>query len=403
MKRLLVTFCAAAVLFTSTAPMRAEVFPLQYHSGNPSERGLSVGMCEAVSLAAPPIGLWLPRNAGTDPVFAKWETPLAESGFVYLAATKGPDRRYESLFVDTDGDGNLADESPVKRNEQGWQDVFGPIELVFPGQGPDLKYSIVVQARTVIYMSFPARNVTSLLVETACWYEGDVTLDGRTCRVLLVDEHCNGVFDDVSMTLEKADSIAIGEGDSEDVRQCCFGKYIQVGGKIYHPIPRRTGEAIEFAPPEPFAAGIVRLTGAATTLRLAGENGDLTFDLVDGKTSVPVGKWIPKSWTLTREDAGGVRWTLEAVDFPAKTAFEVVETAESVLDTGEPVNARTGWAGYSQGVNGAPAKPVYFFAIGGRIGEVMHITRNGSRPPVPVLHIRSDNGAYDESVAFEYG
>jgi len=398
-----VGFSILVIILTAGPAARSEQFKLEYRSGDLSARGVSTGQCEAVSLPGPPAGVSLPANAGIEPIFAKWETPLAKDGFVYLAATKKEENGlYESLFVDTNFDGNLADESPIAHAKIG-AERFVPVELVFPGHGTDLRYSIAVQVRRVDYLSSPPRTVTTLVVSAACWYEGDVTLDGQTYRIALVDGNANGAFDDASMDPKEADLIAIGAGNRASVKERCVGKYIQVGGKVYHPKPARMGGAVEFLPPEPFATGTVRLTGEAATLTLAGENGELSFDLVEGRAAFPVGKWMPKSWTLSRKDVEGASWTLEAVDFPAKTAFEVGDGRESVLDTGEPVNARTGWAGYSEGVNGGPVKPVYFFAIGGRIGEVVHATRDGKRPPAPVLHIRSADGAYDESVAFKYG
>jgi len=396
-------FCVLAVILTATAPAHSEPFKLEYRSGDPSERGISPGEREAVPLAALPEGVSLPPNAGVNPFFAKWETPLAKGGFVYLAATKNEENGlYESLFVDTNCDGKLADESPIASIERG-PERFAPVDLVFPGQGTDLRYRIAVQVRTVGYMSYPAREVTTLVVQSDCWYEGDVILDGQTYRIALVDGTANGVFDDTSMDLSKVDFIAIGEAGAKTLDHRCMGKYIQIGGKIYHPKPARFGGGIEFLPPEPFTTGTVRVNGEATSLTLASENGELSFDLVDGKAAFPVGKWIPKFWTSTRKDADGASWTLKAVDFPPRTIFEVIDGRESILDTGEPVNARIGWAGEYRGVTDGPMKPVYFFAIGGRIGEVVHVTRNGARPPAPVLRIRSADGAFDETVAFEYG
>ena len=395
---IVVSVTAIALLVTVSAP--AEEFKLEYRSSdNPQSAGIITSSKATTPLPKLPDGVSLPENAGVEPVFAKWQTPLAKEGFVYLAAAKSSETSgYDKVFVDADCDGNLPDESPLSPTDRAG--VFGPVEVVFPRHDVPLRYRIKVAIHSVEFFGRGTHSDTSLNVEPACWYEGNVTLDGKEYRVALVDGTADGSFDDTSMDLSKVDYIAVGDKGSKVLDHRCMGKYIQMGGKIYRPRPPRFGGSIEFVPAEPFATGVVQATHEATSLTLAGENGELSFDLVNRKAQFPVGKWMPKSWALERKDAGGVPWTLEGQGFPAKAVFDITAGTEAALDIGEPVNARVAWAGY---FDGEEQKPVFAFTMGGRLGEVIHVTRNGARPPAPILRIRSADGAFDESVAFEYG
>jgi len=373
-------------------------FKLEYRSSaDPRSAGIITSSKATTPLPKLPDGVSLPENAGVDPVFAKWQTPLAKEGFVYLAAAKSAERSgYDRVFVDADGDGNLADESPLSPTDR--HNVFGPVEVVFPGHGVPLKFCIKVEVATVAFTGEGMRSETTLNVEPVCWYEGNVTLDGKEYRVALVDGTANGAFDDTSMDLSNVDYIAVGEKGAKDLDHRCMGKYIQMGGKIYHPRPARFGGRIEFLPPEPFATGTVRINGEAASLTLAGENGQLSFDLVNGRAQFPVGKWMPKSWALERKDADGGRWTLDGMDFPSTAVFEVAPRAESAIDIGEPVNATAAWTGF-----GEPGERVFEFAMGGRMGEQVRIGKDDDRAPAPSLHIRSADGSYDRTVSFKYG
>ena len=76
--------------------------------------------------------------------------------------------------------------------------------------------------------------------------------------------------------------------------------------------------------------------------------------------------------------------------------FTVAQDKEVSLPFGEPI--------YSM-VQTNKSGSVYSFEqkLEGRQGERVTLTRNGSQPPPPKLHIRSRDGSYDRSLSSEYG
>ena len=76
--------------------------------------------------------------------------------------------------------------------------------------------------------------------------------------------------------------------------------------------------------------------------------------------------------------------------------FTVTADKEASLPFGEPI--------YST-VQANKSGSIYAFEqrLQGRQGERVTLTRNGSQPPPPKLHIRNRDGTYDRSISSEYG
>ena len=61
-----------------------------------------------------PQGVSLPEFVGEGQLFGKWKTPMVPAGFLWLAIDKNRNSSlYGQLFIDSDADGSLADETAV--------------------------------------------------------------------------------------------------------------------------------------------------------------------------------------------------------------------------------------------------------------------------------------------------
>ena len=314
---------------STSAP--AEEYELQYrYVQKPSREGVhgSTGKMEVLDSA--PKGVALPQSAGSEPVFCKWKTPLAKDGFIYVAfARSGRNPWRDRIVVDANCDGKLADETPAEPfMTQGRMDFshYGPIEVKFPAAEGTTAY----HATFSLYASVPSQRAA--WVRSSCCHETALTLDDVTYKVALVDGNANGTFDDMSTDLTNIDYVAFPSKGGCEHR--CVGKYIDIGGKLYQLKVARDGSRIELSPAGNVATGKVRTKGYVTTLILAGENGELSFDLVENKTAVPVGTWIVEEWTYDGDKEKGKAPAFGDYRFGSETTFVVAAGMEVQIDVG---------------------------------------------------------------------
>jgi len=400
MRTICVSICLLVALFFGTIVAAGDEFPLEYRvSGQSGMPGVSITPKKAVRVEQLPDGVSLPPDAGVAPVFAKWQTPLAKEGFVYLAVAKTAGRELDDrVFVDTDCDGDLADESPVEPAHRG---SFGPVEVLFPGQGGPIRYHVIVKVERGHFSGRgPARTYTDLLVESACWYEGKVQVAGKGYECALVDYNSNGTFDDTSMSLGEADRIRIGGSDAEAK---VLGRYIHIDGALYRPRAARDGTSIRFEAAEGVPTGTITVSDKISMLSIAGENGQLDFEVREGLAQAPVGKWVIHGWETRRKDADGVEWQLSGGDVTESSAFEVAEGKTAHIDIGEPVTSTMSMS--QSGPVDDPGRWWRFEETSkGRSGEAGgRILRGGKWAPAPKLRIRNADGSYDETIQFQYG
>jgi len=378
-------------LFLAGIAFAADTQWLQCHtSQDPSKSGISYNGLSWIDME-PLDGVPLPKDPGSDVHAGKWYTPMAKDGFLWLAVGRSAGNSvYDLLFVDSNCDGSLADELPHRPRTAGERQTdFGPIKVLFQTADGPVAYHINVGC-IVCYVS------AHLSVSPACWYEGTVDIAGKEYKCVLVDWNANGTFNDTSMNLDACDQIKLGQDEKPASRS--LGRYIQVDGKLFCPRVSRDGSSVTFEPAGSVPMGTAVVSGEVRSLRVAGENGDLQFDIENGKARLPAGRWIISEYAIARKDSTGLEWRLHGSVFPLSTVFQVQEGKEAVLDVGgEPV--RVSIRATKRGTD-------YQFAemLRGRLGEVINISREGyGGAPAPVLRIRNADRSYDKTLMFEYG
>ena len=139
-------------LFLAVAAQAQQEQWLQYRTVHPSQRRL--GSCAGPTprlIARKPAGLALP-DCPTDRLrFTKWKTAMDQSGSRWIALLC-PDQtggKYQ-LYIDSDGDGRLDDETPSKASfTGGWPGRwFGPVKVLFPGEDGPVAYHLAIYDRT---------------------------------------------------------------------------------------------------------------------------------------------------------------------------------------------------------------------------------------------------------------
>lgn len=342
-----------------------------------------------------PTGVSLPEFASVDPLFGKWKTPMVPAGGLWLALDRsrktGP---YNRLYIDSDADRSLADETavrPHRRRIQGGRQSaeFRQVKVLLGGADGPVAFHLDLS------LSIVGSETPQLVATAGGGYEGPVKIGQREAHCSLFDSNGNGAFDDAYLDLQRSDQIHMDLGTT--LIPARAGKYIQIEGTLYRLTIARDGSFVELAPPKDAVMGIVRVAEDVGKLSLGGSNGLLFMKVTDGMVTLPVGKYRVNRWERQRTDSAGVRWKLTGAAPAKATVLEVTTDRPGKLDLAGPILASVSARG-QRGSHG-------FFnpKLTGPHGQRVTITRNGRRPPAPKLRIRNESGSYDRRFTFEYG
>ncbi|MHC4713972.1 MAG: hypothetical protein ACYTAN_11995 [Planctomycetota bacterium] len=390
MSRRLIPLVAVTLVLSVALTAAAEEQWLQYRwSREPWRSGVSISSNEPEVLAEAPEKLSLPEFTAEDVRLSAWNTPMVEAGHVYLAVDRSdPAGPYDTLYIDSNCDGSLADESPVKAYAaDGNSARFGPLKVVF--STPDGPVGHHVSVGSYTYPQYNKVRVTS-----AGWYEGKIEVGGKEYDCRLIDYNSNGTYDDTSMDFSEADRVMIGKGGNYD--QFFAGKYVRISEDYYHPSPARDGAFIVLARAENVPLGTIKMSADVGELGIGGENGLLTLKVSGGAVTAPAGKWRISHWQMSRKDDQGAKWTMKGSGYGDGGLFDVAEGGEVTLDVGEPIVAAL-----SVSKDGSVCN--FRETLKGHQGESVSLEKNGQRPPAPRLRITNEDGAYNRLYSFEYG
>jgi hypothetical protein len=371
---------------------------LGYHSARQvSLTGFSSNLKQLTLTTTKPAGVALPQFKSARPLFARWYSPMAKDGFLWIAmdgtATNGI---YNSLYIDSNGNGRLDDEtvSAAYRSTATYT-YFGPVKVGFQVGDEPVYYHLNFQFSGSITSS------RTLSVSSGGWYEGDITINGVKKNCLLFDYNANGAFNDKSLDPAESDRIRIGQASAQNTR--AVGKYIDVDGKLYEAVIARDGASIKLSEAKDVKYGKIRLPESVTLLSAGGENGQVILKSASGISLLPVGGYRTTEWAAERKDDKGVPWKLQGNYLTGtssasgkKRYFEVTDGNEITLSIGEPVlsnltsTLRSGTYSFSQ-------------TLKGRNDERITMTRSGVRPPAPKLNIKNADGTYNRTFSFSYG
>jgi len=374
---------------TSAAAAQDEQW-LQYHSAREAEQILGATRSRVLELSAEkPAGVQLPQFEGQNQLFAKWSTPMVKNGYLWILLDRTHQYGlYDSLYIDSNADGHLNDETPVAayRMEQ-YNAYFGPVKVVFEVEDGPATYHLN-------FRLYGYDDNRRLYASSGGWYEGSITVEGQKKHCVLIDHNANGTFDDKSLDAQECDRIRIGKKDAQDTR--CAGNYVEVDGVLYRPEIARDGAYIKLTKAEDVKLGNIRLPESITEFSVAGENGLFILKPENGVASLPVGRYRINDWGIERKDEKGSSWKLQGSGFSEKGEFDIAQDRDTELSMGEPVICR---------LDASERDSTHSFSqeLSGRRGERIELTRNGAQPTAPKLRIRNKDATYDRTFSFQYG
>ncbi len=353
------------------------------------EIGIRVNPSQLAIETEKPSDVELPEFQGDRQHFAKWSTPMVERGYLWVALDgKGAFGPNDLLYVDSDGDGDLKDESPITafRMDQ-YNGYYGPVKVLFEIDDGPVTYHLNFRRSSY-------GDERRLYVSSGGWYEGDITIDGAKKQCVLADYNGNGTFDDKSVDLDDCDRIRIGGKSGEADR--FVGNYIDVDDVLYRPEIARDGAYIKLARAEGVTYGRLQLAEAVTELAVSGENGLFVLKPEKGVASLPTGTYSVRHWAIERADDSDAAWKVSGYVDSEVVPFDVTEETEIELTVGEQIVA-TLEVGVREGTHS------FRHSTKGRDGERINLTRNGRQPRAPKLRIKNKEGTYDRIYSFAYG
>jgi len=315
------------------------------------------------------------------------------------------------LYVDTDFDGDLADEKAVVA-VPAVQRRFGPIALA----------SADAKANATAEMTAEMLKGNILFLRPVNCLSGKVRLAGREHRVALVDGSYNGRWDDTwspsgqpfTSWAGDFDNLAIDRsGDGTfDMPRGGGNRYKRLEEKEVQPLTKMLRIKDTYYDVDVAADGseirLAKLSLQCGTLDLGCKGLELLalydagfryLELPDGKTELPPGAYMAILAFLSRTEAEGAKWKLSGGRDPGKLVkFEIQQGKTLRIKAGPPLVLKTDVIKQSGVVS------IGFSAVG-QAGEAYAggAEKDGKRVDAPTLKILDEKGKVLAEGAFKYG
>lgn len=368
----------------------------------------------------PPEGVALPKFISDKPVFMKWQPKVDQAvldkakGGVWMALDRsrknGP---YDRLYIDSNLDGSLADETPIKAAAYQESDfpseVFKLVKVTLPGIDGPTAYHL-----EILYQEYsnppqppssqPGAMRRSARATAAGWYEGEITVDGKKHWCMLMDNNANGCFNDTGDDRAKCDVIRIGakndrkfiEDSQNDFTCRAVGQLIEIDGKLHSLKVASDGASVTIGPPT-LPIGGIRVPANISYLSVLGPQGQFVCQPRDGLAAVPAGTYKVDRYEVVATDSAGVKWQIREGRAGYEKPFAVAEGKEYALGIGEPFKAELNVSSTAAGQYSINQ------SLRSRNGDYVSLFRDGRQADTPKVHIKNADGSYDKTFTMEFG
>lgn len=350
----------------------------------PAEEGIGYLRVEIVTNA--PQGVTLPKLPGRA-WFGRWPSPIdAHGGRWFCVAEPAQGKAPNLLYFDLNGNNRLDDEQPLRARSSDISSAeFGTFRVRLQTADGPVAYDLWCRA----YLS--EDNVV-VRFGSAGVYEGLVDFGGRKLRVRLLDENVNGAFNDAWGIGRDRDGIEILSSNTILTR---LGRFVEVDGELYELEVAPDGAYVCVARAGAVPTGTVKVHPEITELVFVGENGMFHRIPTNGSVRLPAGEYAVTYYEVTRKDARGAQWRLEASARTGKFLVNVPADGTVELGAFEPIRLALASIGRGR-VN-------FILDFLGPHDESVTVYRGTERPRPPRLVLTSLNTDYRHTAAFTFG
>jgi hypothetical protein len=337
---------------------------------------------------------------------------------------------YDTLYIDLNRNGDLTDDKAIKAlpipAEQdaaaGFLTRTFPPSEVFRLGAEGAEYAVQVDTMSIRQETMPVYHY--VMIRSAVYREGDITLDGKQHHIVLVDHNSNGRFNDPwvinEQIMAKIDYVYPTPGDvlfmdpdMKDRRiygaeiadrkdQHPVSKSLVIDGHVYDVTISPAGDTLTLLPSQS-PVGFVRSANQEYSAVLYGDKGFLKIGgTKSGSVPVPEGDWRLLRYVIDLSKTDTTTETTRVTANGAKGGPVVkVEKGKTVdLAFGPPYRGIVKVSGYSPSQSSASLS----MSIVGSASETCSgILVKGKQPEKPKLVIATADGKIVDRGAFEYG
>ena len=356
------------------------------------------------------------RPAG---MFGGGELPESEAQVMYLQGNLGQHQvsgalemtEKPKLYLDSDGDNDLADEEPVEGTSEKMEN--------YPGQDPrELDFGVV--AVTVKGLEQPMKvrisgrkyreDYAYLRMRPATALTGEVTLGGRKYNIQIMDGNQNGRYDDTFTSARRYDYDALmldRDGDGEISHEGYFGGgeviplpgKLQFGEKWYTISVAEDGSKVKLEPADP-GYGKLQWGCEDAELTLISDAGYYKIGPGETEHRLPAGSYGGVAVELRRTDDSGNEWSISSTWQTGELReFTIREGETKSMNAGLPLSGKVTVQPRGRG------NVSIGYAINGPAGEEYSAgaTKRGRRQPAPKFKILNESDEVVHTDKFEYG
>jgi hypothetical protein len=364
---------------------------------------------------------------------------------------KGKVINYTRLYFDLNHNGDLTDDEPIEASSSRAYStsmvysIFPTVELTMDVHGTTVDYAFTVRVQSRVTSDY---GYASASLNSAAYREGEVTLDGKKRRIVLIDFNSNGRFDDAVSFHTSGGTVSPVMGDmlfidpnSPRVSRSLYsmasggsqypvGKLIGIAGRFFDLAIDPSGETLSL---EPTSAPIGYVTNPNKDFSAVvyGDQGILEISRDDaGKIPIPQGEWRLLSYTIDRAETlepdaekqdeeksvlellGSALTTPLTPDTPprptrvsARTTgdvkpVKVVKDATAEMRFGPPYTPKVTAGTIREGQSAIPLS-LSLVGVGGEVCSGISV--NGKRPAAPEFTVSTKDGEEVAVGKFKYG
>jgi len=424
---------AALVALAAASDLGAVEAKLQFMADNlaidpgpvciPKSRSLQGLLAPATPLKGPP------KLVSANPRF--FEIKLGPDPISYafvLDESKGTGQGYDRLYIDTEGNGNLANAKPMtgqcqrEGNQTGC--LFRDCRVLVRRGGQTALWRFDVFACTDTALGW-IKPRTVLVVCPFGYYGGAIQLDGRAVKVAAVDAACTGRYDepldlkrlalasDGGLDLPGSQVLFDLNGDGRfdvsgpEAFPCT--KYVQLHGSYYAMAVAPNGQSLTLAKAEVPQGTIEREGGGRFTLGLVSSEYGMVTVSCDGEPArLPAGRYKLLWCALALSRRDGATWQGTGKGTEKGSEIVVAADAPTRLKIGPPLVLGVTADVPPPGRPGA-VRPGSELTLGievyGQAGEAYPSSalRQGLGAQPPTLRIAAADGKVVQQGSFRFG
>lgn len=324
--------------------------------------------------------------------------------------SKGTRSGLDTLYVDTNNNGNLADDAKIAPDTRqgGGAAEFPPVELAVASDGRTYPYHLEIRCC--------GSSREHVHVSPGAYCEGELTFGDKTHKIALFDDNCNGTFNDLYavpenyrksgsvyaqgdtlvMDLDGDGRISKGYNDTPEIFH--LGKYMSFGDRCYRVDIAPSGKSMIFNEAD-VPCGYITVDVTRHSVELLGGEGALKLSGSEPRQKAPAGEYRIAACSFEREDEQGALWRIVGRGDWNQQVIEVVADKKTSLRVGPPLTAEVT-------VSRDGTSIALGLDIKGQSGET-YSTRDfqkaGERLQAPQFEVRDEKGETIARGQFEYG